>query len=292
MTTRAAIAAAALLLLAGPAAADTIKVATWNLDWLTPRPAGDPELPSDVTTTRTPEDWALLAGYARKLGADVAALEEVDGPETAARLFPPDRYTILATADHVVQRVVLVVRRPVTVVAHHDLTDLDVEPRARFRLRSGIDATLAVGRTQFRVLAVHLKSGCWTAGQDTQHRAACDLLARQIPIVAAWIAARRAENIPFVVLGDFNRSFAAGDARFEPLESAAGGQLLDTEAGLGSPCWGGDYNDFIDHVLLGGSTASWLVPASLRVLVYKETDTALKERISDHCPVSVRLKIP
>lgn len=284
--------ACVLALLARPAAADTIKVATWNLNWLTPRPAGDPALPADVTTTRTPADWARLAGYAARLAPDVAALEEVDGPETAARLFPPDRYTILATADHVIQRVVLVVRRPVTVIAHDDLAALDVEPHARFRLRSGVDATLAVGGSQFRVLAVHLKSGCWTAAQDDQHRAACDLLARQIPIIADWIAARRSERIPYIVLGDFNRSFAAGDARFAPLESAAGGQLVDTEAGTGSPCWGGDYDDFIDHVLLGGATASWLVPGSLRVMVYRETDTALKERISDHCPVSVRLDVP
>ena len=285
---------AVLLLLAAPAHADTIKVATWNLNWLTPRAAGDPALPSDVTTTRAPEDWARLAGYARKLDADVAALEEVDGPETAARLFPPDRYTILATGDHVIQRVVLVVRRPVTVVAHNDLTALDVEPTARYRLRSGVDATLAVGATRFRVLAVHLKSGCWTAEQDSQRRAACRLLALQIPIIADWIAARRQEGIPFIVFGDFNRSFASGDARFAPLESAAGGRLLDTEAGVSSPCWGGDEGggDFIDHVLLGGKTESWLVPASLRVLVYTETDPGLKERISDHCPVSVRLGVP
>ena len=33
------------LLLAVPAAAAELKVATWNLEWLTLRPAGDPALP-------------------------------------------------------------------------------------------------------------------------------------------------------------------------------------------------------------------------------------------------------
>ena len=294
---RNALLAAAAIALGAPAPAaraSPIKVATWNLNWLTPRPAGDGDLPADVTVTRTPADWARLAGYARKLDADVAALEEVDGPETASRLFPANRYTILASGDHVIQRVVLVVRPPVAVVAYADLTDLDVEPNARHRLRSGVDATLAVGGRRFRVLAVHLKSGCWTASEDAERRRACVLLGQQVPILAAWIAARRQEGIPFLVLGDFNRAFAAGDPRYGALQEAAGGALLDTEAGNSSPCWGGDEGggDFIDHVLLGGGAADWLVPGSLRVMVYSETDPALKDHISDHCPVSVRLAVP
>ena len=37
-----------LLALALPAAAAELKLATWNLEWLTLRPAGDPALPADV----------------------------------------------------------------------------------------------------------------------------------------------------------------------------------------------------------------------------------------------------
>jgi hypothetical protein len=33
-------------------------------------------------------------------------------------------------------------------------------------------------------------------------------------------------------------------------------------------------------------------PDTLKVLVYQETDPALKGRLSDHCAVSVRLTIP
>ena len=43
------------------------------------QPAGDPDLPRDVRP-RTAEDFALLRGYADRLAADVVAIQEVDGP--------------------------------------------------------------------------------------------------------------------------------------------------------------------------------------------------------------------
>ena len=93
---------AALLL--GPAAqASDLKLATWNLNWLTLRPAGDPSLPPDVRP-RGPKDFDLLRRYALALAADVIAFQEVDGSQSASRVFTPDRYDLYLTADEVVQR--------------------------------------------------------------------------------------------------------------------------------------------------------------------------------------------
>lgn len=275
---------------AEPAPDPTLKIATWNLDWGTLRKAGDPALPADVRP-RDPPDWTRLAAYARRLDADVVAVEEIDGLAPLALLFPGERWHLVTTDDDVVQRVALAVRAPAEIVAHEDVRALDVAPEGRRHLRSGLDATLSLGRGHtLRVLAVHLKSGCWRSSEDRAHRPACAALDRQIPVVADWIAARTREGVPFVVLGDFNRSFAAGDPRWAPLAAAAGGALVDTEAAIASPCWGGD--DFIDHVLAGGPLADRVVPGSLRVMVYRERDPSLKDRLSDHCPVSVRLTLP
>ena len=208
------------LLACTSARARTIKVATWNRDWLTLRHAGDPELPSDVGG-REPHDFDVLAGYAAKLDADIVAIEEVDGAEPARRLFPPARYQVLMTGDRVVQRVGLAVRDGIAVERHPDLVALDVEPLARHRLRSGLDATLVVDGTRLRILAVHLKSGCWSPREEAERRPACEDLARQVPVLAGWIAARRSEGIPFLVLGDFNRRLVEGDRLLASLDQAA-----------------------------------------------------------------------
>ena len=286
----AALLAAPLPGLGNPAGSRDLKIATWNLDWLTFRHAGDPALPSTVQG-REPADFDLLASYALRLDADVVALEEVDGPGPAARLFPPARYDVEMTNDAVVQRVGLVVRRGIGVERHADLRALDVEPDgARFRLRSGLDATLTVpGGVPVRVLAVHLKSGCWSATEDRESKPACALLSRQVPVLADWIAARRREGVAFLVLGDFNRRLAeAGDRVLAALDAAA--PMASAAAGASSPCWDGE--DFIDDILAGDAAASWMEPATLRVLTYRGVDPSRKDHVSDHCPVSVHFALP
>ena len=281
MSVRVVRVAAALLLAIVPARAGEIKVATWNLDWLPLRPAGDPELPE-------PGDFEVLAGYASRLDADVVALEEVDGTAPAQRLFPPDRYLVLMTDDHVVQRVGLAVRRGIAVERHPDVTALDVEPGARHRLRSGLDATLGLNGIRLRVLAVHLKSGCWSPREEREGKPACLDLDRQVPVLAAWIAARRSEGVPFLVLGDFNRRLVPGDRVLAALNQAA--PLVSATSGLSSPCWDGE--DFIDQILAGDDASDWVRAGSLRVLTYRGADPARKDHISDHCPVSIRLALP
>lgn len=286
-----ASAIAAILLLAGaPArAADPtgIKIATWNMEWLTSRAAGDAALPDDTEPKRD-ADIAILAGYAAQLQATAVALEEVDDPALVARIFPPDRYQVLITNDQVVQRVALAVRRDVTVTRHPDLVALDVSRAGRRHLRSGLDATLAVGGSSLRVLAVHLKSGCWEGPLTDVRRAACADLSAQLPVLQAWIASRQAEGVAFIVLGDFNRRLKAGDVFLAGLQRDA--PLGVATAGHASPCWGGE--DFIDQILAGGPARTWMQPGSLRVLVYRETNPDMKERLSDHCPVSVRFSLP
>ena len=276
-------------LLSGAAPAEPgIKIATWNLEWLTARPAGDPALPDDAKPKQD-ADIAVLAGYASQLDAAAVALEEVDGPALAARIFPPEHYRILITGDQdVVQRVALAVRQDIPVVQHPDVAALDVSLPGHRHLRTGLDATLTLHGVAMRVLAVHLKSGCWEGPLADSPKGACRALTAQLPVLEAWIAARKAEGVPFLVLGDFNRRLKADDLFLAGLESAA--PLALATAGRASPCWGGE--DFIDQILAGGPAAGWMLPETLRVLVYRETAPEMKERLSDHCPVSVRFAVP
>lgn len=291
---RAALLALALALLprAAPADAAELKLATWNLEWLTLRSARDADLPDGVGP-KAPDSLARLRRYALQLDADVVAFQEVDGSDAAAEVFPADRYALVLTDDRVVQRVGFAIRRGLAFERNPDLAGLDVTPDAAHRLRSGADVTLGLpDGARLRLLTVHLKSGCQRLplhpnGLQVGNRP-CDTLARQVAPLQGWIAQRRAEGVPFAILGDFNRVMDGQDPLLSALQRA--GPLVRATEGRASPCWGG--GSFIDHILAGGAAAAWMQPASLRVLTYREQEPEWKERLSDHCPVSVRFLLP
>ncbi len=283
-----------LLLLAAPfsAAAAELKVATWNLEWLTLRQAGDRALPQNVRP-KGPESHALLRRYAEELAADIVALQEVDGPEAAALVFPPARYATHFTRDRVVQRVGFAVRQGLRFTANPDLASLNVTPGAPNPLRAGADITVEMPGGRLRLLNVHLKSGCREDPLDRSNRQQCDQLSLQLAALQGWIAERRREGVPFVLLGDFNR-WLEGRGERGPAGFWAGlqstGPLTRATEGRSSPCWGG--GGFISHIVAGGAARGWMRTDTLRVQVYREQGQEWRARLSDHCPVSVRFDLP
>ncbi len=272
------------LLTATAAHAGELKFATWNLNWLTFRDAG---LPENVKL-REAEDWETLRGYAIALDADIVAIQEVDGPDAAARVFPPDRYVLHMTGDRVIQRVGFAVRRGIAFDINPDVRAIALEPGSR--LRSGADITLRLPSGPLRVLTVHLKSGCQRASVTTRApQRVCLTLISQFDVVDQWIAERRDEGVPFVLLGDFNRAMEKREKLIAKAQAVA--PMIRVTEGLSSPCWN-LRDSFIDHILVGGPARAWIVPNSVRVMTYRETDPVFKERLSDHCPVSVRLAGP
>ena len=292
------------------AAPNELKVATWNLEWfmkpetvraLTPActPADAPRdgarrtIPCDVAheLARSHEDISALRRYARELDADVIALQEVDGADAARLLFTEHDFCFSKRVA--VQNNGFAIRRGLAFECGPDFEPLSLDDD----VRRGVELRLFPGTAQeLRMLSVHLKSGCARDALDSA-RPGCAQLARQVPLLETWIDTQARQNMPFAVLGDFNR-----DLRREPTGISLWGQIDDLDppgADLVNTAEGQTFQNcmpqqtfsgYIDYILLGHRMAHGLVENSFGRELYRPRD-ALRRKLSDHCPVFIRLRV-
>jgi endonuclease/exonuclease/phosphatase family metal-dependent hydrolase len=286
-----------------PAAELQLRLASWNLEWLVaPATAQaarlaclaghNASLPCDVALDlrRGSADFAMLAAYARQLDADVVALQEVEDAGTAARLFK--RHDFCFTARHAAQNVGFAIRRGLPYRCGPDYTALSLADSSR----RGATLVLYPGTTaELHLLAVHLKSGCSREPLDAG-TPACRTYARQLPVLADWLRQQREAGHRHAVLGDFNRELGDGsaDSLLGVLAAGLPAAALLQDAAAGSrfqSCHiGQTFTRYIDHLLLGRDSRLALLPGSFHRTRYAAADVR-RYRLSDHCPVSVLLRI-
>jgi len=286
----------------------TLKLATWNMEWfLTPATFNalkggctrddaahrwkPRSIPCDVAATleRSATDIAGMQRVAERLDADVVAVEEVDGAAAAGQVFR--HYDFCFTGGHEVQNTGFAIRRGLPYRCGPDLMELSLGDQ----LRRGATLVLYPGtRRELHLLAVHLKSGCARAPLASGARA-CERLARQAPGLRDWIDAQRRAGHRFAVLGDFNRELQAergtglwaqigGGGADSPLFNTADGESFRN-------CYAGQtHSGYIDYILLGTMLTPALQRGSFQRLTYSPAD-AWRLKLSDHCPVAVKLRL-
>ena len=96
-----------------------------------------------------------------------------------------------------------------------------------------------------------------------------------------------ATALEFAVIGDFNRRFTPKDPFWNGLDDGdpPEADLVDAGFGRRPPCWGGRYRQYIDHIVLSRTAATWLVPNSFAQAVYDGGDEKNAAVLSDHCPI-------
>ncbi len=261
------------------AAGEQIRVATWNIQHLSKRGDGN----------RRAEDYKRLHHIAESLEADVIALQEVDDA-FAEKVFDPDTYSLELSGRKSDQKTGLAIRRGVHYERKDDVKALDVG-----RVRYGTHIELQVGTQYIDVLSVHLKSGCFSNGEDLEGKTACRKLTKQVPILEEWIDSRLKDGRALIVLGDFNRRLTMENDRVWREIADGDPGMIELATSQKKPrCWDGYYKEFIDHILVGPKTSQWL--SSFQEIVFseaatKEGLTVWKKRLSDHCPLRATFNI-
>jgi endonuclease/exonuclease/phosphatase family metal-dependent hydrolase len=281
-------------------AARRITIATWNLEWMVSQTTAHASrlacqqlqrapLPCEVARelARDSADLARLAAYARALNADVVAFQEVEDAAIAQRIF--NGYDICIALGPGLQHVGFAIRPE---IPHRCGTPVDALTLGD-RHRAGATLWLAPGTAQqIEMLAVHLKSGCAHGDLDSGV-AACVVLAGQAQVLGQWIAQRTAAHARFILLGDFNRTEPDNaDGFWRQLAGGSDLHMSFADAANNTPfrnCYiAQGFTHYIDHILLGSSLSSQIVPGSFARLGYSPRD-ALRYRLSDHCPIRVSL---
>jgi endonuclease/exonuclease/phosphatase family metal-dependent hydrolase len=263
----------------GARARATVSLATWNLEWLNGTP-GEGNVP------RQEPDYEALRRYARKLKADVIAVQEVADVNAATRVFPVTEYEYLLTTHGGLQRVGFVIRKGIPWRANPEYDALDVTGG----LRSGADITIFPDSTPLRLLAIHLKSGCFDRPLDSAVPE-CVLLRQQLPVLEDWIDRRAEEPIPFLVIGDFNRRLKDADEFWRAIDDAQpfNADLEISSHGIKPQCHQGQYQEFIDHLVTDRRSTTRFLSGSFREVLYSLDDEA-EFKLSDHCPLRITVR--
>jgi endonuclease/exonuclease/phosphatase family metal-dependent hydrolase len=267
-----------------PASAEPLIIASWNIAHLRDQNGEGPVSRQDV-------DYTRLAKYATKLGAHVVALQEVENEAAARRVFAAGEYQLFVEGQNNPQRTGFAVKNGLAVVNNGDFVALALDGS----VRRGVDITVTVAGQPVRLLSVHLKSGCFevplsTPGND------CAKLLQQVPVLEGWIDQRTQEDVPFAILGDWNRRFDAepGQEFWREIDDGlpAPLDLLRVTEGVEAHCPSAPgFDEFIDHIVLDEQTARFVVEGSFSQLQYDSENAAFFAKLSDHCPIRVTLEV-
>lgn len=264
-----------------PSTGNTLRVVTWNIEHL--GEAGEGCVP------RTEAELLAIADYVRGLDADIISFQEVASEAAAQAVFPGNEWRLFVSGrvydapqplcrqdptrrmGHM--RTGFAVRRGISAELQPELSSLgDTAFRANDEPH-GVDIKVTVGDQTVRMLSVHLTSGC--ASDEARTKAACAALFSQAPALRSWAEARSAKGEAWLLAGDFNRHWQAGDAFWMAALGESANTLQVASQGDGA----------VDHLLLSPGRSG------LRLQSVEPEAVAIDMELSDHKPVIAELRL-
>lgn len=312
--------------------------ATWNVADLH-HETGEPLRNGSVA--REDVDYSRLAATAKRLDADVIALQEIGSPAALERIFssenyhlivsdryvpgnemqPPEKrdiFTALAISKATFPKLPAVRTVPAFSIQHIALSR-DGSAESIRPTRSAIQVDFEHGGRKISFLNVHLKSSChqyslrdvedqhFVTGRAFRSRFDCRTLKAQLAILENWIEVRHALGHRVVVAGDFNRRINRAyrnPARHEDFwaelndGTPTGLELSKGPEGNDSVCWPNHekrFEEHIDLIIADNAFLDSFASVEFEKLGLGHDDAPEyadwdRKRLSDHCPVVLRLE--
>ncbi len=304
---RAVILGVFLMALSGGAGAETVRIATWNMNNLHFE-TGEPL--RNRAPARSDGDFALLREYRDRMDADIIAFQEVNGPKAAHRVFPEDDYEVIVSGRYRddqdtgrgsdrIYTGFAIKRDSVTLVDTSSVADLGLADRGK-SIRHGTEILIEKNGKRVRLMSVHLKSGCFTQSLTNPRSNACETLAEQLDPLEDWIDEQAEGDVPFIIAGDFNRALDVHGRRdhlWQEIDDGApsGLKLWRLPFSRESQCLIGTrahHEDPIDFFVFDDRAWALVDRDSFQQVDYDASDRDLAAGTpSDHCPITVDLRI-
>jgi|TARA_B100000315_G_scaffold236302_1_gene251975 exonuclease III len=274
-----------------PVSAQTL--ATWNMSWLN-------STNNSGNAPRKDSDYEALQKYAKRLNADVIAVQEIADEKALERVFGKkgDKFVFhLSEKSPSIQQTGFVIRKGIAFKRLDDFSQLDVTGR----LRHGTVIQLPVSGQNVVIMSVHLKSGCFSGKEDRKPTKfeTCVKMYRQVVVLEKWIDRMAKGDQPYIILGDFNRRLAlTGDLVWPVIDDGkpTNADLENVTRGRKPSCWP-DFIDYIDHIIVDPRAKNLVDFSSFKEISYEAVDKRKVKKgprttyyPSDHCPISVKLK--
>ena len=276
-----------------PPAGSELTVATWNVEHLAyPMSAG--------CVPRTERQIRQLQRYAERVNADIFALQEVASIDALALVFPKSDWQLFISdrpdsesyecrdsgAPSTQQKTAFAVKKHINVLGAESRSEFGLDdPGLRYGLVLTVDSPIG----ELRMLNVHMKSGCFVDDFSREETEACELYARQAPVLDAWIEEGERLGQPYVVLGDFNHRLSAPyNAMTRLLSDNSDGSRssLVNQTGHLTACHP-YYPAPIDMIFAGHLDDPALAMTPI-VHVFENMDP--DQMLSDHCAVSLQIE--
>jgi endonuclease/exonuclease/phosphatase family metal-dependent hydrolase/predicted esterase len=291
--------------LVSTAASAEVRIASWNLNNLhyelgeALRPGAPVRDISDIETLRK---------YRDRAAADIFALQEVNGPRAAQLVFPAAEWDVFFSgryADDLVtgresDRIYtgFAVRRGILdAVTKRDVPEISVLHTDGRPTRWGTEILVEKDGQLLRLMSVHLKSGCHQGSLEPPSQPDCVTLAAQRAPLEAWIDAAATAQVPFVIVGDWNRRIdvhGQSDHVWGEIDDAdpPGLDLWRLPFNHDSSCNSG-FTKPIDFLVFDDRAWRFVDQASVAEIVYDDEDWDPRRHTpSDHCLITADLDWP